>query len=120
MQKWVLKLKDRHLTRWAKLKSRRSLSGHNYKALDKTEMPIYCNSSTCLTYFNVSLLYVNTPSSTPLVLLSSCFSLPRVQSGAYRSDVDPFITILPSWRSMKEVKRKWAWGGTTESAGGWQ
>lgn len=53
---------------------------------------------------------LNTLSPTPLVLLYFCLSLPRGQSGAYRSNVDPFITILLSGRSNEWGVEKMGFG----------
>lgn len=64
----------------------------------------YFLQSACLTYIKVTLLYLNTPP--PPVLLSFCFSLPRVQTEAYWSDVDPFITILLSCRFKERAEEK--------------
>lgn len=50
---------------------------------------------------SVSLQDLHNPSPTPLVPISVC-SLPGVHSGAYRSDVDPSITIFTMKVQRKE------------------
>lgn len=85
----------------AKLKSRGHLYGYDYKGLDKTEMLVYCSSSACLSYISVNLLCTSSP-----IHLSFCLSLPGVRSGAHRSDGDPFIAILRSWRIKERVEEK--------------
>ena len=55
-----------------------------------------------ITFVIVTLLCLNTPSPAPFFCLLYLFSLlPRVQSWAFRSNVDSFISILPSHWSSK-------------------
>lgn len=70
-------------------------------------MPIYCSSPACLKYVNVNLLLLFEyslifPPLPPFFLPPT----PRVQSEAYRSSVNPFISILPSWRFKDRAEEK--------------
>lgn len=104
----------------AKLKSRIRLQGHNSKGSDKTEMLLIVIHLHVLHILMWTYSVWIAPHLPPLVLPSFCLS----PGGGGLGPTDQMCIHLSLFYrhggSMKEVKRKWARGGITESAGGWQ